>query len=115
MGGPCAVSGLVALTLPILCAEISTDLHPSRHSVSVEARNGIGWVRDHRVVARFAHIGALASGWLYGPMLILRVICSAAFWAKFDRLRNVLPVFSSLSGLHGPFVPPRLRDRFNDR
>ena len=114
MGGLWALAGVVALALPIRRKEDSADVPASRRSVYSEAREGIVWLKHHRVVGSLALIGALASVGYMLPFSILVLFAQ-------DNLRlnssgyGLLLAFSALGGLLGSFLAPRLRNRLGYR
>lgn len=115
MGGLWALAGVVALALPIRRKEDSTDVVvPSRQSVYAEAREGIVWLKRHRVVGSLALIGALASVGYMLPFSILVLFAQDNLGLNGSGY-GLLLAFSALGGLLGSVLAPRLRNRLGYR
>ncbi|WP_264674005.1 MFS transporter [Planctomonas psychrotolerans] len=109
MGGLWALAGLVALALPVRhLSRPSVTASAIRASVYTEAREGIIWLRRHRVVGSLALIGALASVGYMLPFSILVLFAQERL--ELDGAGyGLLLAFSALGGLLGSFLTPRLR------
>lgn len=115
MGGLWALAGVVALALPLRRKEDSTDVViASRQSVFAEAREGIVWLKRHRVVGGLALIGALASVGYMLPFSILVLFAQDNLGLNGSGY-GLLLAFSALGGLLGSFLAPRLRNRLGYR
>lgn len=115
MGGLWAVAGLVALALPVRrVSRPDMRARDARGSVSVEIREGMGWLAHHRVVGGLALVGALAS---VGYMLSFSILVLLAE----ERLGlggtgyGLLLASSAFGGLLGAFFAARLRRRLGYR
>ena len=110
MGGLWGVAGLIALALPMRRPSEKAGLEPDapRRSVYAEAREGIEWLTQHRVVGGLALIGALASVGYMLPFSILVLFAEQRLGLDGTGY-GLLLAFSALGGLVGSFIAPRLR------
>ena len=114
MGGLWALAGVITLALPIRRRARSTGELAARRSVFAEAREGIVWLRHHRVVGSLALIGALASIGYMLPFSILVLFAHDHLGLNGAGYGLVL-AFAALGGLLGSFLAPRLRKHLGCR